>query len=279
MNAKSVTSAVLVAWCWVAGAFAQDYPGPAIGPPPIRKDLSGRAELVPPPEDAQPPSTGLSEWITGKRGDCCTSAGPPTPIEGELFVRSGVSIPVGGNYLGRNLQVGWTIEVGVRGLLFNSEMTRAWVAEVHIVNSNDSGISNADPVTLNIFQPNAAGTSTQSNVAVTPNHYNRTLGGLGFGRDWYLWGAANAPGNKLRWGLDAGGRYGSGDMTYNEIRHRTDTLGGIYAALHAELEVPCGHCYLSWGLRSEWAYTWGDILQKQSDVQELNLLAVFSVRY
>jgi len=118
-----------------------------------------------------------------------------------------------------------------------------------------------------------------SNVPVTVRDSNRTLVGLGFGKEWYLWGSIVDPGNKWRIGVDGGGRYGSGSMTFNEIRHRTDVLGGLYAAAHTDFEIPHGRCFLYWGLRCEWAYTWGDILQRQSDVQEINVLATFGVRY
>jgi hypothetical protein len=158
-------------------------------------------------------------------------------------------------------------------------MTSAWVAEFHLLNSNNTGINKGDPVVLSIFQKNALGNSVLTDVAVTVRSFNRTLVGLGFGKEWYLWEAANAPGRKWRAGVDAGGRWGSASMQFPEIRHRTDTITGVYAAAHTDFEVPYGRCFLSWGLRCEWAYTWSDILQMQSDVQEINVLATFGVRF
>jgi hypothetical protein len=196
-----------------------------------------------------------------------------------VFLRVGPSIPVGGNFLGRELQVGWSIEAGVRGLFFNPQMTGAWVLEGHVVNSNNSGGAEGDPAMLNIFVKNAAGVATLTDVAATVRNYNRTMVGFGGGYEWYLWAPANATGHHWRVGVDAGGRYGSSSMTFNEIRHRTDVIAGMYAAAHTDFEIPCGRCFLSWGLRCEWAYTWGDILQRQSDVQEINALATFGVRY
>jgi hypothetical protein len=280
MKAKTVTSAVLMGLWWVCTpAQAQEPPAPGIQPPPIKKETSGGPESLPPPAGAMQPSpSGLSDWIVYKRPDCC-SPGPNIPIYAESDLRVGPSIPVGGNYLGRQLQVGWTIDANIRALKFNSEMTSAWVADLHILNSNNTGLNKGDPVVLNIFQKNAVGVSVLTNVSVTVRRYNRTMVGAGFGKEWYLWESANAPGRKWRAGVDGGGRYGSGSMQFPEIRHRTDTLGGLYAAAHTDFEIPCGRCFLSWGMRCEWAYTWGDILQKQSDVQEINVLATFGVRY
>jgi len=286
MNAKTVMSAVLVGLLACGVARGQQGVAPVVQGPPVRKDAG--AEPLPPPAALVPgavtpgmvaPSlSGLSDWITYERPECCSS-GPLAPLYSELFLRVGPSFAVGGNYLGRELQVGWAIAGGVRGLLFNPETTKAWVVEFHVINSFNSGGGGQDPVTLDILQRNAVGGVTRQNVPVTVRSYNRTMAGIGGGREWYLWQPADAPGAKWRVGVDAGGRYGSASMELNEIRHRTDVIAGIYAAIHTDYEIPCGHCYLSWGLRAEWAYTWGDILQRTSDVQEINPLVTFGVRY
>jgi hypothetical protein len=290
MNTRTVTSAVLVGLLWISAvADGQEPPSPSIQSPPVRKELAGAPELLAEPgggyagalqpSATSPPSpSGLSDWILYRRPDCCSSS-PLPPVYGEGYLRVGPSIPVGGNYIGRNLLVGWTIEGGVRALFFNAPMTRAWVVDAHIINSNNSGVADGDPRVLKIFEKNAAGTSTLTDVSATVRNFNRTLVGLGAGWESYLWGAANAPGWAWRAGADGGGRYGTASMTFNETRHRTDVIAGLYAAAHTDLEVPCGCCFLSWGLRCEWAYTWGDILQRQSDVQEINVLVTFGVRY
>ena len=319
MNAKTVTSAVLIGmWCACAVARGQESAAPSVQPPPIQQALGKQPELLPPPAGAPPAGTpyggipyggtpygatpysggppagtvpipgaptliapslsGVSDWIAYRRPECC-SAGPLSPLYSEVFLRVGPSIAVGGNFLGRELQPGWTIDGGIRGLLFDPASTRAWVVEFSILNSNNSGIQNGDPLTLSILRPNAVGTVTRQSVDVTVKNYNRTMVGVGGGREWYIWQPADAPGGKWRIGVDAGGRYGSASMTFNEIRHRTDVIAGMYAAIHTDYEIPCGHCYLSFGARAEWAYTWGDILQRQSDVQEINALVTFGVRY
>jgi hypothetical protein len=128
--------------------------------------------------------------------------------------------------------------------------------------------------------PNAAGSATLTNVPVTIRNSNRTLVGLGVGKEWFLLRAANEPGCHWRVGVDGGPRYGTEDMQFNEIRHRTDTLGGLYSAVHTDIEIPYGRWFFSCGLRCEWAYTWSDnILQRKTDVQEIMTLINFSVRY
>src|SRR5207247_188290 len=103
-------------------------------------------------------------------------------------------------------------------------------------------------------------------AGVTVSGLNRTFVNLGMGREWYMWHSANTPGNNWRMGMDFGGRYGSEKADFHEIRHRTDVVGGVYASLHTDLEIPCGCCIFQCGLRGQWAYTWSDILQKQSDL-------------
>ena len=71
-------------------------------------------------------------------------------------------------------------------------------------------------------------------------------------------------------------------MDFFEIKHRTDTIGAAYVAGHTDLDIPCGGCCVfQVGLRAEFDYTWSDILQIQnkSDVQDINLLLSFGVRY
>ncbi len=289
MNAKTLLSAVLVGFGWAcAAAWGQEAPAPGVQPPPIKRDT---AEVPSPgavPPGAVPPGgvpgaviapapSGLSDWILYRRPDCC-SAGPCTPLYSEVYLRVGPDIPVGGSYLSRSTQTGWTLEGGVRGLLFNQEMTKAWVMDAGIVNSNVSAAHNVDPVPLTIFP--FTGATTRQTIPVTLRNYNRTFVSLGFGREWYLWEPANSPGPKWRVGTDAGVRYGTSDATFNEIRHRTDTLYGVYTAIHTDVEVPCGCCFLSWGLRLEWADTWSHrVFQHEATIQDINVLATFGVRY
>lgn len=288
MNARTMTTAVLVALCGLGAAAAQtpyDTPTPGIESPPIEQTPAGSETLpqpgVAPPAGGPPvaaPPTGLSDWILYRRPSCC-SAGPLTPIYSEGYIRAGPSVPVGGTLTGRELLVGWTFEGGIRTMLFNPQMTSAWIVDAGVVNTNNGALSPGRPILLNIIEPNAVGTATLGPHLVTIKNYNRTFASLGFGKDWYPWQPANSPNGTWRIGVDAGGRYGSGSMTFNEIRHRTHVVYGAYMAAHTEYEIPCGCCYISWGLRCEWAYTEDYILQRGTYTQDINTLATFNIRY
>jgi hypothetical protein len=286
MNAKTVTSAIVVGLWWV-GAVAQaqqDSPAPGIQPPPIRREAPGAETLTPDGTqagaavEAPPGPSGLSDWILYRRPSCC-APGPVWPLYTEAYLRVGPSIPVGGNFLSRESLVGWTFEGGFRGLFFNQAMTSAFTIDLGVVNSNNGALSPGTPVPLEIIVPNAAGTATLTKLKATIRNYNRTFASLGFGQEWYPWAPANSPGGTWRIGWDAGGRYGSASMTFEEIRHRTRTIYGSFAALHTDYEIPCGCCFVAFGLRAEYAYTWDSILQKQSNMGEINTLVTLSVRY
>jgi hypothetical protein len=277
MNAKTVIGAVLLGLCCTAATVQgqpPEAPTAGVQPPPIQRDPTDTSV----PGEAPTGLTGLSDYILYRRPDCC-SPGPCNPLYGEAYLRVGPSVPFGGPFLSRELVVGWSLEGGVRLLCFNPEMSAAWVIDAGIVNTNNGAFNPGSAVPLKIFEPNAAGTVTLTPVNVTIRNYNRTFASLGFGREWYLWEPANFPGHRWRIGVDAGGRYGSASMTFYEIRHRTDVIAGAYTAVHTDYEIPCGCCALAWGLRCEYAYTWGDILQRKSDVQEVVGLVTFTVRY
>jgi len=63
------------------------------------------------------------------------------------------------------------------------------------------------------------------------------------------------------------------------IRHRTDVIGGFYVGMHNDLEIPSRWGVVTVGSRWEYSYTWSDILQHVSDIQELNLLLTVGIRY
>jgi hypothetical protein len=47
------------------------------------------------------------------------------------------------------------------------------------------------------------------------------------------------------------------------------------------VEIPCHCCVFTAGIRTEYGYTWCDILQSQNrtDVQDINLLITVGVRF
>jgi len=231
------------------------------GPPP-RSDASSDLPWSP---------SGPSAWIMYGRDNCCMGpVGNPIPLASELYLRSGVDLPFGSTHFGRALSTGWAIQGGARVLWFNPYMTRAWTVDASISNyTNDAG---GDDVVV----PIRVGAATFNS---TIRHLNRTFANLAFGREWYLFGTAITPGNKWRVGVDSGAGWGSAKADFQEIRHRTDVIGRAFVAAHSDFEMPWGCCIFLAGFRAEWSYTWSDILQQTSDLQDINLLINLGVRF
>ena len=104
------------------------------------------------------------------------------------------------------------------------------------------------------------------------------------GRECYLVGSANSCGLKWRAGVDVGGRYGTVrldtyDSTTGAFTRLADIASGGYAALHTDLERPCGCCKFEAGLRAEYDYTWMDVVSPSSDLHDVNLLMTVGVRF
>lgn len=272
MTAKSIVAALLGTLFVGGGAKAQTSPATEGGPAPVAEFRSGGSP------------TGISSWIIPWRA-CCEGTRDGKPIETEFVLRAGPSIPIGATTLGRNLNVGFMIQGGFRTLFFNDDATKAWTVETSLSNNQNSAGRAHTQNTLSILLPDATGQIRRVEFGkgtlpgVTIRSMNRTFVNLGLGREWYVQGSAEDPGNKWRWGIDGGGRYGSGSMNFREIRHRTDVMGGVFLAAHTDLEIPVRWGIFQMGLRTEWAHTWSDILQRSTDVQDLNLMATFGVRY
>lgn len=262
--------------------------------------VQAQTSSIPEPPPIKPPVTngqgteympgaggGLSDWILYPRD--YRSVGPTNGryMGTELFLRCGPSIPFGTETLGPALDVGWMIQGGGRALFYNDDQSAAWILEPSISYHNNQSHRTDLKQTLSILVPTPLGGGaarvnfgTDAGVpGVTIREYHRTFVNWGGGRLWYLIGTADDDGMKWRFGLDAGGRWGSSSMEFNEIRHRTDVIGAVYTALQSDLEIPFGGCVLQGGFRSEWGYTWSDILQGVSDVQDVNLLINLGVRY
>jgi hypothetical protein len=228
------------------------------------------------------------DWILYRRpGSCYCPIGGCGPIKSELYLRSGVDFPFGHGIYGHVLYPGWNIAGGARALFCNQDMTSAWVVDAGIINTlNQRKRSAVEPVTLTVFEPNAFGIVTPVTFGengipgVTIDTYNRTLGSVGLGKEWWRWASPDAPGWKFRWGLDAGGRWGSAKATFIEIRHRTDVVGGPYVAAHFDLEYCRGCCTFYTGLRTEYSYTFSDILQQNNaELQDISIMLTLGVRF
>jgi hypothetical protein len=152
------------------------------------------------------------------------------------------------------------------------------------------------PLLLHTGTGGAPNTIAAEGVSVAD--LNRTFFNVGFGRDWYLFGEAptylnrgcgsgcgdngcGCGGPVWRVGVDGGGRYGTAKVELHEVRHRTDTIAGVFIGAHSDVEVPCGCCIFQAGVRLEWDYTWMDIFQEHNDadLEGINLLFTIGTRF
>src|SRR5579884_1489917 len=219
-----------------------------------------------PRDPAAPSSLGLSSWITYPRPPgCCGPVGGNGPIGSELYFRSGMTFPFGPGLLGNSLNPGWAFEAGGRVLFFNPQVDAAWTVDLGLSNFHNFGDHKRTATLLNLVVPasNISPGGIVPMLEVTPNSFNRTFANLAFGREWYLAGTADSRVNQSNWrvGWDVGGRWGSGKLELDEIRHRVDVIGGVFVSVHSDIEVPCGNVMFYGGVRGEWSYTWSDILQ------------------
>jgi hypothetical protein len=235
---------------------------------------------------------------------CCGPVGGPCggPLGYEVFARSGIAFPVGGGIFGNFLHPGWDIEGGARLLLFNPAVTKAWTISLSVSNIfNRTGNANQPIDLFNVpvhtTQTTPANPAVPGSVAsttpvitnvphlmATVSSLNQTFVNVGGGREWYLLGSAD-PGQmhgcNWRVGADAGGRYGTAMVQFNEINHHTDTIGGMYCAIHTDVEYPWRCGILQAGIRYEYNYIWTSLLQSNNngDYQSMNLLFQLGVRF
>ncbi|HWG41309.1 MAG TPA: hypothetical protein VN688_00885 [Gemmataceae bacterium] len=259
-----------------------------------------------PPATTGPVSLGLpaSPWLVYPRSPCC--CGPVGhcggPIGSEVFVRSGIAFPVGGGIFGKYLHPGWDIEGGARVLFFNPQVDKAWTVSLSVSNIfNRTGDANQPIDLFNVPVKTTVEVPGQTNIpgslrATTPatvnvphlqatvSSLNQTFVNLGGGREWWLLGSAD-PGQQhgcnWRVGVDGGGRYGTAMVQFNEINHHTDAIGGLYCAIHTDVEYPWRCGILFGGIRYEYNYIWTSILQSQNngDYQSMNLLFQIGSRF
>ncbi len=283
MNVKHVSLLALVVTLGSLSAVRAEDPPAVPGEFAVKPIGYGGDQPAPPPEAPAPsPVPQVSRWIVGPACDCCGPFGGRT-IGYEIYLRNGLSLPFGNGVLARDLEAGWAMEGGARVLFFNPGKTAAWTVDLGITNIYNKADGNHTATLQNIWVPGAAnifGQATSTllpSIDVTFDDYNRTFVNAGFGREWYLWDAANCNGWMWRAGFDAGPRYGTSKLELNELRHRTKVIGGVFVAAHTDLEIPCGACIWQAGFRAEWAYTFSEILQDQNDADVHDILLMFNL--
>jgi hypothetical protein len=244
-----------------------------------------------PPPDLLP----LNNWLAYRTTPgCCCFQGRNGPIRGELFLRNGLAFVTGSGIFGAVLKTGWDIDGGGRVLFFNPQESKAWVVTVGLSNIVNHAPDATHPFTLRNVQVRTGVTNpitglatpevvTVPSVTTTTSGFNQTFVNLAGGREYYLLGSANPSQNCLMWrvGWDFGGRYGTSSVFLRALRHGTDTIGGMFGALHSDVEYPFHCAILQAGIRVEYNYIWNDALQAQnpSDYQSINLLFSGGMRF
>ncbi len=294
MNAQRAWLVALVMLVAAAGmSRAQPYGGTAVTPPggvlPSAMPTPGPEASSTDAPMASPTGPRLSDYILGTKPDCCGPVGGNGPISFEPYARAGALVVLPTGFLAKTLSTGWEVEGGGRTLLFDPAGTDAWTADLGISNIYNHGQHSDRSTTLDIFQTNpSTGLTTKNPVTVTVRDLNRTYVNGSLGHEWYLWGsAANCAGGgsmgvEANWrvGVDLGGRWGSEKLELHEITHRTEVIEGLFAALHTDLEIPCGGWIFVIGARVEWGNTWmHTILQgAPEDLQNIDALVNLGVR-
>jgi hypothetical protein len=303
MSAKTAFPSALVltalGLCAARGQTPPAMTGYPQTPPPAAVNGSAQsAAPAPGAPDGLPPTpngplTGpgrLSDYIIYNRPHgCCGPVGGDGPIGTEIFFRTGPSIVAGGGVFADTLQTGWGFDVGARSLFFDPGADAAWTVTYGISNYTYHGQRPDIQIPLTILVPSPVQNGTPQTVhfgtdvpGVTVRSLNQTFFNLGFGRDWWIFGPAySCDGPLWRVGADFGGRWGSAKLQLNELRHRTDVIGGVWVGVHSDLEFPCGCGWFVAGFRAEWQYVWSDILQIQnnSDLTTVNLLLNLGYRF
>jgi hypothetical protein len=286
MNMKRVSLGGLVVTllCW-GGVRADDASAPPIsmsGP-----SLSTPGSDLAPSVDGTLPGGGVrtSNWMAYPRcAGCCGPVGANGPIGYEVYIRNGFNFPLGGNPFGARLNTGWDVDVGGRTLFFNPELDAAWTVDLSISNVHNSSNDRTTTYSLlNVRSGTNGGGTVVPSVDVGIRDLNRTYVNVAGGREWYLWGCADCGKPDVNWrvGFDLGGRYGTEKLEVTNFRHQTDVIAGTFASIHSDLEIPWRCCIFQAGVRGEYGYTWGDVLQRQhnGDVQDINLLFTLGTRF
>ncbi|MGF1581455.1 MAG: hypothetical protein ACFCD0_19185 [Gemmataceae bacterium] len=300
MRTHIVFSSVL-AWALLGLGLAvgqQDYNAGIGVQQKDRVDSKVLEDVQPPPGEPQWETVALnappSPWIEYcGPASCISPRGGDGPIKTEFYVRGGASFPFGDGIYGGNLETGWSIQGGARIIFYPKQPTGSWFLDVSVLNI-DNGVDNTTTrAGLNIIVPDPTGVGTRVNLGVgnpvdwdgppvTIRGLTRTFLNIGGGKMWYFGAPSGTYGRSWRIGVDGGGRYGTGNAQFFELRDRDDVMGGIYVGAQADMFAPCGGCCLfTCGIRTEWSYTWTDILQvhNNADTQDILLQLHLGVIY
>jgi hypothetical protein len=236
-----------------------------------------------------------SPYFTDGPG-CCGPLGRHGRIGYELFAFTGPAFVFGDGRIGDILRVGWTTGGGGRSLFFNPTHDAAYVAEMSLSYTYNSGPQNRFE---NIFvrQPPAQDPITNLPVqppdvltAVAIRGIARTNFNFGLGRDFWAYGPGSVglqDGWNVRCGALLGGRWGTAHVDLipqsdprNGYNRRQNVTHGIFLAAHATVEVPRGSTVFFAGLRGEYGYEWMNLIPPlQGDIHGAHLLLTAGLRF
>lgn len=246
--------------------------------------------LLPPPTEPifVPTQSCPSPYVQWCRpGSCYCPVGRDGPIQTELYLRAGWSLPFGNGVYGEHLKNGWSFQGGARVFFFKPTPTEAFFVDLGVTNVWNPAGPNPPPLQLNIIVPNPLGVATRvvyganGVPGVTIRDLNQTFVNVGVGYSWFLPPPKFIEHGRWRWIVDGGGRYGTASAQFYEIRHRSDVIQGAYFGVESNLEIPWGCCTFVYGFRTEYNYSWIDVLQTQNfaDLQFINLMFTAGVRF
>ncbi len=198
----------------------------------------------------------------------------------------------------------WTISLGVSNIYSQAQANPPVVTLTNVKTglalptgqSASSTSAQAAAAVQALGLPSSVASQLTSNVPTTTGvvvvlptrqasvaDYNQTFVNLAGGRVWYLLGDADCSRQQCNWrlGCEGGGRWGTARADFNEIRHLTDTVGGLFTGVYTDIEYPCNCAILQGGVRCEYQYIWGDVLQHQntSGYQSVILMITAGVRF
>lgn len=308
MSAKRVCTATML--LAVLGGSARGQDGPALTLPPA-PGANATPTLVSPDHPlvpAHPAAAGLppgsvvtpyvSPWINYPQGPgCCGPVGANGPIATELYSRTGFWFRAGGGgAMTNSLNPGWGGQWGGRTLFFNPAGEKAWVIDLGLTYQYYNGRANAPTFMFDITNTDQTGATTRQTIEANIRAYNRTAVRLAGGREWYLLGSVydrNCGQRNWRAGADFGGSWATTHLDLNDITNSQpnespaykrfrDVAGGMFLAVHSDVEFGMGGWLFQTGVRLEWEYQWSDILQRADlggDLATVALIWSFGVRY
>lgn len=262
--------------------------GPMPGAAIMSGPVNGSQLTVPPSTTGLVPGAVPGTWVQSPLAscgnDCCGPVGAHGPIGWDTYFRVGPTVSFGDGLLAKVMNVGWMGVVGSRSLFFNQTGTGAWVVDPHFT----IAYNNAGPDQLGFLRGDTGGDRLGPEEIVTVRNVLRYSAGIGVGYDWY----SNLPGfvggswNAFHsYGLDAGGRWGTGHVDYQPItdpggyRRTHDIFGQVFIGGNYHMNIPMGGWTFFWGGRAELSYTSSDLYPTGGSFFELSLLGSVGVRY